>query len=232
MRIEGSGCRFQGGLKRGALLICTLVLTSCSGSPDTRNLKPETWLFTPDQRGSRLFAQGEYAEAAECFADPMRQGAAWYRAKEFRKAAALFSQVGTPEGLFNQGNALLFQGEYDAAIAVYEPVLKARPDWEAPRINLAVAEARKKAMAPPDDAVAREKLTKDDAADEIVFDDRAKNNPNAATDVVEGGAEPLDDAATREMWLKRVETRPVDFLRAKFAYQRAVADQGPESSGQ
>ena len=114
--------------------------------------------------------------------------------RKFEKAAAVFGQVGTPQGLFNRGNALLFHGQYDGAIATYKAVIKQRPEWKAPKVNLSVAEARKKALAPPDDAVAREKLTKDDAPDDIVFDDRAKNNPNAAEDEVAEGA-GLDDVA-------------------------------------
>lgn len=29
----------------------------------------------------------------------------------------------------------------------------------------------------------------------------------------------MSDEAVRALWLKRVQTRPADFLRAKFAYQ-------------
>ena len=29
----------------------------------------------------------------------------------------------------------------------------------------------------------------------------------------------MDDAAIRDLWLKRVQTRPADFLRARFLYQ-------------
>jgi Ca-activated chloride channel family protein len=29
----------------------------------------------------------------------------------------------------------------------------------------------------------------------------------------------MSDAAVRALWLKRVQTRPADFLRMKFAYQ-------------
>ena len=32
-------------------------------------------------------------------------------------------------------------------------------------------------------------------------------------------AMPMSDEAVRALWLKRVQTRPADFLRAKFAYQ-------------
>ena len=38
------------------------------------------------------------------------------------------------------------------------------------------------------------------------------------------GAVKLSDAELRAMWLRRVQTRPADFLRAKFAYQHATQE--------
>ena len=58
-------------------------------------------------------------------------------------------------------------------------------------------------------------------ADEIVFSE-GKAPPQTGEEQVEGGQE-MDDAALRAMWLRRVQTKPADFLRAKFAYQHARA---------
>ena len=33
--------------------------------------------------------------------------------------------------------------------------------------------------------------------------------------------QPLSDAAMQELWLRRVQTKPADFLRAKFSFQLA-----------
>ena len=33
------------------------------------------------------------------------------------------------------------------------------------------------------------------------------------------GGDPLSDDQLRALWLRRVQTKPADFLRAKFAYQ-------------
>jgi Ca-activated chloride channel family protein len=33
----------------------------------------------------------------------------------------------------------------------------------------------------------------------------------------------MSDEAVGALWLRRVETRPADFLRARFAYQRQTA---------
>lgn len=100
--------------------------------------------FTPDQQGRRLFYRGEYAEAAKAFHDPMWQGIAWFRAADFKQAAAAFSRRETPEAFFNQGNALVMAGQYDAAIAAYSKALEKRPNWKDAEENRELAKARAK----------------------------------------------------------------------------------------
>ncbi|SDP77385.1 hypothetical protein [Desulforhopalus singaporensis] len=60
------------------------------------------------------------------------------------------------------------------------------------------------------------------AADQIVlFEDTSTSQPVAEEKV--GETMQLSDAEMRAMWLRRVQTKPADFLRAKFAYQLANA---------
>ena len=61
-------------------------------------------------------------------------------------------------------------------------------------------------------------------ADEIVFD-QGKPSPSAGEEPVEGGKETTD-AELRSIWLRQVQTRPADFLRAKFAQQYATREPG------
>jgi Ca-activated chloride channel family protein len=37
----------------------------------------------------------------------------------------------------------------------------------------------------------------------------------------------MNDAELRNLWLRRVQTAPADFLRAKFAYQASMKDSKP-----
>ena len=60
-------------------------------------------------------------------------------------------------------------------------------------------------------------------ADEVVFD-LDPNKTEAGEEVVEAGQE-MNDQELREMWLRQVQTTPGDFLKAKFAYQRAMQQQ-------
>ena len=55
-----------------------------------------------------------------------------------------------------------------------------------------------------------------------MFDDRAVNAMGEMT-IDEARLQGLSPEAIREMWMRRVQTTPGDFLRLKFAYQ-AQAD--------
>jgi Ca-activated chloride channel family protein len=163
-----------------------------------------------------LSVQGHYAEAAEHFHDPLWQGTALYRDGQFEAAAAAFARVDSPEAAFDRGNALLMHGKYGDAIASYDRALQQRQDWHEAKANRDLAEARRRMLEPP----------KDDAggtggqlqADEIVFDDRPQQSGDAKeVEVVTGGQ--MSDEQLQALWLRRVQTRPADFLRAKFAYQ-------------
>src|SRR5262249_19063720 len=94
--------------------------------------------------------------------------------------------------------------------------LKFRPDWAAALQNRQIAIARDKALHPTvDGSEGTEGQLK---ADEIVFDNRPSQTPGQKeTEVVSGGK--LSDDEVQALWLRRVKTKPADFLRAKFAYQ-------------
>lgn len=174
------------------------------------------WL-TPDQQGQRLFERKEFAAAAQAFHDPMWQGAAWYRAGEFEKAAQAFARRDSAEAFYNQGNAQVLLGKYDAAIASYDRALEKRPDWKEAVDNRALAAARAKLVEQKGGDMGDQQI----GADKVVFDKDAKNKDEGQETEVAGG-KALSDQAIQALWLRRVQTRPADFLKAKFAYQQAV----------
>ncbi len=195
------------------------------------NTKRWTWstlFFSSDQWAQRHVDRGEYLEAVELFTDPMQQGAAAYRAGQFDQAVGAFGRTGTAEGLFNRGNALVLLGDYRAAIQSYEMVLQEQPDWSPVIENLALARARLERLQPPDDMPPQKGMGEDDEPDDIVFDDRAKNQETANEKTVSEG-EALSDAALRAQWLRRVESSPAEFLKRKFAFQ--LAKDGEASLG-
>ena len=180
--------------------------------------QPVNMWLTADQQGERLMSEKKYAEAAERFEDPMRQGVAFFRNGQFDEAAGAFSRVDDAESAFNRGNALVMLVKYDNAIDSYRRALQFNPDWKEAQENLALAQARRELLEPPEDDAGG--TGGQLGADEIVFDDRAKNS-SETQEVQVGAGEAMSDESLRELWLQRVQTKPADFLRIKFSYQLA-----------
>ena len=168
------------------------------------------WL-TPDQRGRVLIDEGRAADAAKAFRDPLWRGVALFRAGEFKEAAQAFAARDTAVGAFDQGNALVMLGQYDDALKRYDRALALRPGWEAALNNREIARIRGERKK----TEGGETGNTDDKPDEVVFD----KNKKGGEDTTVEAAQPMSDEAVRALWLKRVQTRPADFLRAKFAYQ-------------
>jgi Ca-activated chloride channel family protein len=174
------------------------------------------WWLTPDQQGQQLFARGDYAAAAERFRDPMRRGAALFRAGDFEAAAGVFGRIATAEAAFDRGNALVMLGKYEDAIASYDRALQLRPGWSQAEENRRIARIRFERRQPPEDDAGGTggKL----GADEIVFDERGAKGSG---EQVAQDEQRASDQELRAIWLRRVQTRPADFLRSRFAHQLA-----------
>jgi Ca-activated chloride channel homolog len=181
-----------------------------------------TWAnlwFTPDQQGQRLFEHDEFKAAAQTLIDPMWQGAAWYRAGEFEKAAQAFARRDTAEANFNQGNAWLMRGKYENAIASYDRALEKRSDWREARENRELAVARAEMVERQGGEMGEQEI----GADDIVFDKKKKSG---GQDTEIAGEKAVSDASVQAMWLRRVQTKPAEFLKAKFSYQNAMEEEG------
>jgi len=179
--------------------------------------------FTPDQQGQRLLDRREFQAAAETFRDPVRQGVAWFRAGEFEKAERSFARVATPEAEFNRGNCLVMQGKYEAAIERYDRALDLRPEMKDAQVNREIAAARAKKVERQGGDMGDQLL----GADEVTFD-KASNAEGQETETT--GEQPLSDAQMQAMWLRRVQTKPAEFLKSKFAYQFATDSQPASNS--
>lgn len=171
---------------------------------------------SPDQRGRIAFERGDYASAAADFRDPMWRGAALMRAGDFKTAAQVFGGMDTAEAAFNQGNALVMLGQYQPAIARYDRALELKPGWREASENSNLAALRYAKI----DQGGGDLGDQEEGADQIVYDKDAKN-PEGQETQTEGA--PMSDEQVRALWLKRVQTRPADFLRSRFAYQLQAA---------
>lgn len=172
---------------------------------------PQLW-FTPDQQGDHLMRLGKYAEAAKVYVDPVRQGTAFYRAGDFKSAATAFSHGATPEAVFNRANALVMLGKYDDAVKGYDRALKLRTNWKEAQDNRAVAVVRRERMKTTGGDVTGGEIK----PDEVIFQ---KGPKQAGQPVQVDAGGPMKDQDLQALWLRRVQTKPADFLRAKFVYQ-------------
>jgi Ca-activated chloride channel family protein len=91
---------------------------------------------TKDQQAQRLLEDGEAAAAAGLFENGEWQGVANYRAGEFAESAAQFAERGDARNLYNLGNSLAKQGEFESAIDAYEQALELQPGDEDTTYNL------------------------------------------------------------------------------------------------
>ena len=188
----------------------------------------DLWL-TPDQQGQRLLNQKEYLQAAKHFTDPMRKGAAYYYARDFKLAHSVFLQTKTDLGLYNAASALARQREYLAA----RDLLKSLSEKEdlSPELrtdvknNLAVlsgiveevnrtSESQSGTTDGPEESLELEDdqpRTGDGVEEETVAELMLKETLNAN--------EILGSQELADKWLKRVEADPKFFLKSKFQIQ-------------
>jgi Ca-activated chloride channel family protein len=173
-------------------------------------------LLTPDQRAYRDYAQGNYELAAANFADPMWQGVALFKLGEFKQAAGVFAGYEKADFAFNRGNALLMQGQYTVAADEYSRALELRPKWDDAMTNREIALGRAARLKQEGGDMTGGML----GADDIVFT-TGDSPPSSGEEQTEGG-QPMSDAEINALWLRQVQTKPADFLAAKFAYQYAT----------
>jgi Ca-activated chloride channel family protein len=170
---------------------------------------------TPDQQGWYYFKKGDYKAAAERFQDPLWKGIAYYRGKNFEAAVEQFSRVDTAEGYFNLGDAYAHLGQLEQAVASYEDALRRKPDYRAARENCNLVQSliqKKKAKEKEEEPPEGQEPTYN--PDEIKFDEKGKKGKKGEVDQAELSAEQI-----QQLWMRRLQTTPSDFLRLKFAAQ-------------
>jgi len=188
----------------------------------------DIWL-TADQQGQRFMDKGEYQRAAGKFTTPESIGAALFLAGDFVGAASVLGRSGSAEAHYNRGNAHIMLGEYDAAIDAFQSALSKRPNWQEAEQNLKIATLRKQALAPPEDDFGGTGGQLE--ADEYVFDDTGRVNKSSSEQVIDASDQQVSEDAMRAMWLRKVETRPADFLAARFNYQLATRESVKSEGG-
>lgn len=211
----------SGVLGRAVAVICISAIVAGS----YLLLSGSIALLTPDQKAWRTYQQGDLDTAATQFRDPMWKGVALFEDAEFEQAAGVFAGFDTADAAFNGGNALLMHGSYEAAAESYSRALELRAEWDDARINRDIALGRAARLKQEGGEGTGGKL----GADDIVFSD-SPSPPSAGEEQTEGG-QPLSEMEINALWLRQVQTKPADFLAAKFAYQYATRPEHQSQQG-
>lgn len=238
----------------------------------------DLWLRA-DQQGLRLLKEKQPLAAAEHFADPQWQGVALYAAGQYAAAAERFAQGSDARAHYNRGNALARSGELEAALDAYEQALELQPDLRPALTNKALVEAllkQSKPQPPAEEPPAEEQPAQaveqatppgstreapgsespptegqpgepttaaenDTTADQPGATDKPPQPGNNEVPGSELGDEqttvpPISDAdadldgehrEALEQWLRKIPDQPGELLRRKFWYeQQQHQDQG------
>ena len=188
----------------------------------------DLWL-TRDQQG-RLFLQlGRYPQAAARFNDLMWKGIAYYYSEDFMLAAEYFSRQDSDDALFNEANARAQGRDYVRAVSRYDRLLARTPDYSGATANrsqvsaiideidrLSASQQQEAGASTQDKHLSGDDAIPAQGADEISWQQ---------TEVIQLSAEDiLQDAATRDMWLRGVQQDPSRFLAIKFGMQLRNAE--------
>lgn len=112
--------------RRGWLLVVAFAVLPMT-EPAQASVWDEIW-WTTDQQGQRALEQGHALRAAELFENSEWQAVAQYGAGDYVSSAAQFAERGDVRNLYNLGNALARQGEFESAIDAFEQVLDIAAD--------------------------------------------------------------------------------------------------------
>jgi Ca-activated chloride channel family protein len=120
--------------RKGWVLVLVIFIVPLP-QPAEASFWDDLWL-NKDQQAQRALAEGSAADAAALFEDTEWRGVARYQAGDYAGSAAEFAESGDTRNLYNLGNAMAQQGEFDAAIDTYEQVLEMEPGHDDARYNL------------------------------------------------------------------------------------------------
>jgi Ca-activated chloride channel family protein len=119
--------------RRGWVVVLAIAVLPFS-QPAEASLWDDLWL-NKDQQAQRELEAGNAADAARLFENPEWRAVAEYEAGAYAQSAARFAEQDDTRNLYNLGNALARQGEFESAIDAYEQVLDADPDNEDAAYN-------------------------------------------------------------------------------------------------
>lgn len=176
--------------------------------------------FTPDQQGDLAYNKGDFESAARKYDTSFNKGLSYYAAGDFYNAIYSLQSLNTSEALFFAGNAYAQAELLEESIAAYNQALALDPSFSAAQFNLKWVSGIKELNDRQfDDAGGTDGKLESDG---FIIDNEA-TSATAEMSLQEMQAQGLSNEQLQELWMRRVQTTPGDFLSYKFAYQAQKA---------
>lgn len=190
----------------------------------------DLWL-SRDQQGYWAYQQGDYAQAARLFEDPMWKGSAYYLAEQFDNAIEVFSRLDTVEARFNLGNAYAQNQQYLNAVATYTEVLALEEGHARAKHNRTIVQAlidEINAMSANQQSEAGKSDTSKQLGEGPQRAEGAEREVYATRDRdILTADQILSDPEKNEIWMQQVQPDPSQFLSLKFHRQLAREEGQP-----
>ncbi|MCY4129941.1 MAG: VWA domain-containing protein [Gammaproteobacteria bacterium] len=128
-------------MRRGGLAVALLIV----GFNVQAGWLEDLWV-PKDRQALAAHEKGNFEVAADLFRDPQWRGVAKYRSGSYAEAGEIFAKDESLDSIYNQGNALAWEGRFSDAIKAYDAVLAKEPEHEDAQHNKEVIEALLNAM--------------------------------------------------------------------------------------
>ncbi|MGV6848016.1 MAG: VWA domain-containing protein [Marinibacterium sp.] len=206
----------RGWTMRWGVVALALLLAPAPARADGVNERLANWFWTPDQQGQRAFDARDFSRAADLFTDPWWKGYALYRAGRYEEAITILSGLDTAEATFTQGLAEIKSRKYRPATRSFRTALDRRPDYPEAARNLDISMA---IVAYVETAQEQSDTGEDRGigADDIVFDNESQRGAQTRIEAPKEDEAPL----TADQWMQAIDTDMGDFLRGRFLLDTA-----------
>ena len=197
-------------------------------------IMPQTWAFswndvwsTPDHQAQIMMNKGQFSKAQATFDNPNWQAFAAFRAGHYKKAASLYGQLKNDN--YNQGNALAYDGQLEAALQAYNKAIANNPTDQDALYNRKIIEELLKKKQQRQDQKNQEQKEQDKQNQEQKDQEQKKQEQqNQQQDKKDKQSETKpeqhsnqspeerEQKQAKKQWLKLVPDDPGGLMREKF----------------
>ncbi len=187
------------------MVLVMVVLSSCSKNTESKgsDYKFKDLWYTQEYQAQQAYNKEDYMVAAQDFLNPLRKGAAYYKAGDYLSAQTAFERDTTTTGLYNLGLTYAKLGKLEQAQEVFEKVLELDPT------NTNASNSMKYLSG----AIAEQKEMNVEKVGDDEGGKQAKNTQNDSPEDLSGGGQ---EATKKDMEKERKEeTQETDMRKGK-----------------